>query len=320
MGAVIRWIGRWRAALVAVVGVLLVAVATATEEVRAQQIPQPMSPARLVNDYAHLFSEWDTQVLEDSLRAFDALTSTQIAVVTVPDIGEFTPAEFATRILEEWGVGTREHDNGVVMLVKPRNQYGPGEIFIAVGYGLEGALPDILAGRIIDEEMLPYLGVREDGTAAGQPSYYRAVAAGAAAIRAAVRGEYTPPVKSAAPADKADQQQDDEEEETGGGFAQTLSRLLTVGLVVWIVLFLARIYRKGGGGNDDNSGASNNGGRGRSKLSRLGPLIGMFGRTLGQSRGAGGRGFGGGLGGGFGGGFGGFGGGQTGGGGAGRRF
>lgn len=223
------------------------------------QIPQPMSPPRMVNDYAHLFAGWEAQRLEDTLRAFDTLTSTQIAVVTVPDIGEYTPAEYATRILEEWGVGTREYDNGVVMLVKPRNRYGSGEVFIAVGYGLEGALPDILAGRIIGEEMRPYLGVREDGTESGTPNYYAAVVAGTRAIRAAVRGEYTPPV-SVGSAGTGGTVDDEDEEESGGGIGRVVSGLLTVGVVVWIVVSLRRAYRKGGKDDDGDSEVSNRGG------------------------------------------------------------
>ena len=119
--------------LIGVVAVLL----TGLQTVWAQPVPQPMSPPRLVNDYAHLFSGPQQQALEDSLVAFDRATSTQIAVVTVNDLEGYPAAEYATRILEQWGVGSREHNNGVVMLVKPRNQYGKGEVFIAVGYGLD---------------------------------------------------------------------------------------------------------------------------------------------------------------------------------------
>lgn len=251
----------------------------------AQNIPQPMSPPRLVNDYAGLFSGAQKQQLEDSLVAFDRTTSTQIAVVTVTDLDGYAASEYATRILEKWGVGSKEHDNGVVMLLKPRNQYGGGEVFIAVGYGLEGALPDITAGRIIDNEMMPYL--REG-------DYYRAVAAGTAAVRAAVRGEYKASGK-----------------EKGGDTIDWITGLLSIGVMVFIIILLNKSY-KGGGDNDDSDGSG--GGSGGRRSYRRGavlfpPIIGGFG------------GMGGGRGGGFGGGgFGGFGGGMGGGGGAGRSF
>ena len=232
----------------------------------AQPIPQPMSPPRLVNDYAHLFSGEQQQALEDSLVAFDRATSTQIAVVTVNDLEGYAAAEYATRILEQWGVGSKEHDNGVVMLLKPRNRYGSGEVFIAVGYGLEGALPDITAGRIIDGEMMPYL--REG-------DYYRAVAAGTAAVRAAVRGEY-----------KADGNR------KGTDAFDWISGLFSVGVIVFIFFLLNKSY-KGNGEDDDYGGPG--GGPGERRHYRRGPIIfppiiggfGGFGGGMGGGGGAG---------------------------------
>lgn len=243
-----------------------------------------MSPPRLVNDYAHLFSGTQQQALEDSLTAFDRATSTQVAVVTVNDLEGYPASEYATRILEKWGVGTKEHDNGVVMLVKPRNRYGGGEIFIAVGYGLEGALPDITAGRIIDEEMMPYL-------RNGDPDYYGAVAAGTAAIRAAVRGEYT--------AGRTTE---------GADAFDWISGLFAVGVIVFIFVILRRSYR-GNDGDREGPGGNSGGGGG---YHRRGPIFfpPIFG-GFGGSRGGGGF---------SGGGVGGFGGGMGGGGGAGRSF
>lgn len=244
-----------------------------------------MSPPRLVNDYAHLFSGPQWQALEDSLVAFDRATSTQIAVVTVNDLDGYAASEYATRILEKWGVGSKEHDNGVVMLVKPRNQYGGGDVFIAVGYGLEGALPDITAGRIIDNEMMPYL--REG-------DYFRAVASGTAAIRAAVRGEYKATGK-----------------EKGGDIIDWITGLLSMGVIIFIIIILNKSY-KGGGDNDDDGSGGGSGGRRNYRRGAVlfPPIIGGFG---GMGGGRSGGGFGGG-------GFGGFGGGMGGGGGAGRSF
>ncbi|WP_298063551.1 TPM domain-containing protein [uncultured Rikenella sp.] len=247
----------------------------------AQPIPQPMSPPRLVNDYAHLFSGAQLRALEDSLVAFDRATSTQVAVVTVNDLDGYPASEYATRILEKWGVGSKEHDNGVVMLVKPRNRYGGGEVFIAVGYGLEGALPDITAGRIIDNDMMPYL-------QGGDPDYYGAVAAGTAAVRAAVRGEYQAVAKK-----------------KKGDVFDWISGLFSVGVIVFIFIILSKSYK---GGGDDEGGSG--GGSDDWRRYRRGPIV--FPPIIG---GFGGRG--GGLGGG---GFGGFGGGMGGGGGAGRSF
>lgn len=265
--------------------VLLLALWSGMGLLRAQEIPQPMSPPRLVNDYAHLFSGAEWQTLEDSLVAFERATSTQIAVVTVSDLGGYAASEYATRLMEQWGVGSKEHDNGIVLLLKPRNQYGGGEVFIATGYGLEGALPDITVGHIIDNEMMPYLRV---------DNYYGATVAGTAAIRAAVRGEYTATPKR----EQAD-------------VMDWISGLFSVGVIIFMVIILNRSYK---GGNDDDDDTNNPGGSGGRRYYRRGPMVfpplfGGFGGFGGSSHGGGGFG-----------GFGGFGGGSGGGGGAGRSF
>lgn len=120
-------------------------------------IPSRPEPQRLVNDYAGLFTPSQTEILERMLVAFDDSTSNQITVVTVKDMEGYEASEYATRIGLEWGVGSEKFDNGVVLLVKPRIGNSYGEVFIAVGYGLEGAIPDAYAKRIVDNELIPHL-------------------------------------------------------------------------------------------------------------------------------------------------------------------
>ena len=121
----------------------------------ALAIPKRPEPARLVNDLAGLFSSEQTRHLEDMLVAFDDSTTNQIAVVTVTDLEGYDAAEYATRIGLDWGVGSDKFDNGIVILVKPKTT-SSGQVFIAVGYGLEGAIPDAYAKRIINNEMIPH--------------------------------------------------------------------------------------------------------------------------------------------------------------------
>lgn len=78
------------------------------------------------------------QELEDSLVRFDQETSTQVAVVILPDLGGYDPADMAYRIGESWGVGRQGKNNGIVVLVKPKTPSERGEVYISVGYGLEG--------------------------------------------------------------------------------------------------------------------------------------------------------------------------------------
>ncbi len=125
-------------------------------KVTAQGIPDKPSPPRLVNDFAGMLTTREINLLESKLVAFSDTTSTQIAVVTVSDLGGYDVADYAHRLAEKWGIGQQGLDNGVLILVKPKTTVSPvGEVFIAPGYGLEGVIPDIVCGEIIDYEILP---------------------------------------------------------------------------------------------------------------------------------------------------------------------
>ena len=119
----------------------------------AQQIPSRPTPPRLVNDYTNTLNSSQEHYLEQKLRNYNDTTSTQIAVVFVNDLQGTTAADFAYQLGEQWGVGTKEN-NGIVILVKPKNET-KGEVFISVGYGLEQYVPDAMAKRIIENQMIP---------------------------------------------------------------------------------------------------------------------------------------------------------------------
>jgi uncharacterized protein len=107
--------------------------------------------------------------MESILVAFNDSTSNQITVVTIRDLQGYTAQQFAYEIGEQWGVGSKKYNNGIVIVLKPRNENGGGEVNISTGYGLEGAIPDAVCKRIIDEEMLPLYadGKYYDGTLKG---------------------------------------------------------------------------------------------------------------------------------------------------------
>ena len=99
-------------------------------------IPPKPDPPRLVNDFAGILTPEQIQEKEDLLVAFNDTTTNVICVVTVNDLGDYTAAEFAYEIGDQWGVrSTDEKRNGVVLLLKPRNETA-GEVYIAVGYDL----------------------------------------------------------------------------------------------------------------------------------------------------------------------------------------
>ncbi len=145
-------------------------------------LPDPMSPPRLVNDFAGILTPQQKDALERKLVDFDRETSTQIAVVTVDDLNGYAPGDFAQRLLEKWGVGGKKNNNGVVFLVKPKTGQSRGEVFISVGYGLEGVIPDITAGHILDREVVPSF---RNG------DYYSGIDRGVDALIALSKGEYT---------------------------------------------------------------------------------------------------------------------------------
>ncbi|MBO6082737.1 MAG: TPM domain-containing protein, partial [Bacteroidales bacterium] len=142
-------------ALVVLLGVCLPGCRGIADKVQAA-IPARPSPQRLVNDLAEVFSAAQVRHLEAMLVAFDDSTSNQIAVVTVKDLEGRTPADYAYRIGQEWGVGGQDFNNGIVVLVKPKSERSSGQVSIQVGYGLEGAIPDVYAKRIIDNQMIPH--------------------------------------------------------------------------------------------------------------------------------------------------------------------
>ncbi len=124
--------------------------------VRAQDIPPRPQPPRLVNDFADILSPQQEQSLETKLRRFNDTTSNQITIVTVKSLNGYDPASFAYEIGEKWKVGQKKFDNGVVVLVKPKtSDRERGKAYIAVGYGLEPVIPDAIAKRIVDREMIP---------------------------------------------------------------------------------------------------------------------------------------------------------------------
>lgn len=122
----------------------------------AQDIPDPMVPFRLVNDFAGIYSETEELALEQKLRAYDDSTSTQIYVVTVNDLGGYPVSDYAFRLGEKWEIGQAGKDNGAVILIKPKTGDSRGQAFIATGYGLEARINDAYAGRIVRNEMIPY--------------------------------------------------------------------------------------------------------------------------------------------------------------------
>ena len=121
-----------------------------------QELP---SPRGLVNDFAGVIaSEYQEKI---NLLALEVLNKTgaTLTVVTLKDIGGANIDEYTNRLYEKWGVGKKGEDRGVMLLVALKER----RLRIEVGYGLEGIIPDGLAGQIRDKAMIPYLKKGEYG-------------------------------------------------------------------------------------------------------------------------------------------------------------
>ena len=124
-----------------------------------------------------MFSSSEREKLETRLEAFERETSNQLVVVTVPALEGQPIEDFSIKLAEKWKIGTKEHDNGVILLFSKEDR----AMRIEVGYGLEGVLPDALAKRIIENEIVPRF---KEGDFDG------GVDRGVDAIILAARGEY----------------------------------------------------------------------------------------------------------------------------------
>ena len=238
--------------------------------VEAQKLPE--KSATLVNDYTNTLTEEQKSALERKLVAFDDSTSTQIAVVLINSLEGYDAADFASRLGQKWGVGRAKKDNGIILLAA----LGDRKVTIQTGYGVEGALPDIIAKQIIDNKIKPNF---------KQGNYFEGLDVGTNAIISYTKGEY----KNENPRQ-----------------SQKEGKKIPFGLIVIGIIVALFLFRKGGGGG----GGRVIGSRGGANLLWWTLLSGM-----GSGGRSGGGGFGG-FGGGGGGGFGGFGGGGFGGGGA----
>jgi len=190
------------------------------------QIPSAPVTADAVHDFAGLFTPSQRNELNDRLIAFSDTTSNRIVVVTVLDLGGMDASEFSFALGEKWGIGDSKFNNGVVILVKPKTEDSYGEVFIAVGYGLEGVIPDAVASQIVNREMIPNF---------QQGDVYAGVKAAVDVILPLVAGEYTA----------------QEYEESGEG---GLGAAVIVIVVFCLVLYFLSKRGKGSGSSGSRTG------------------------------------------------------------------
>ena len=264
---------------------LLLLLTVYSIESKADIPPRP-TPPRLVNDLANVLSPEQEKSLEYKLREFNHNTSNQILVITVKSLDGDAPSNYAFEVGEKWKVGQKEFDNGIVILIKPRySNTDKGQAFIAIGYGLEGAIPDAISKRIVDNEMIPFFRNND---------YYGGINKATEVLMSLASGEIT--------AEGYNKQ------------SKSSPLLNIIPIIIFIIIFL--LIRA-------SNAKSYSLGRGTSFWTALwlGSALGSSSHSGSWGNFSGGSGgFGGGGSGGFGGGFSGFGGGSFGGGGAGGSW
>jgi uncharacterized protein len=152
---------------------------------QSEGIPEKPNPPRLINnlskEFPSFFTAEETALLETKLEELSNTSSNQIVVVVVDDLNDMEPWTYATELGQKWGVGQGKEDNGIVILIKPTKSGIGRKTHIAVGYGLEGAIPDLTANRIVEEEINPSLKAGRN---------FEAVDNGITVLIALAKGEY----------------------------------------------------------------------------------------------------------------------------------
>lgn len=167
-----------------------------------------------VVDQAGILDSGAAQRLTEQLARYEAKTSTQIVVVTLADLQGYPIEQWGLSLLRSWQVGQKDKNNGVVLVVAPKER----QLRIETGYGAEGPLPDATADAIIRHVIVPRF---------KQQDYGGGIFAGVQSIEAALDGSFTAPQESA-----------------GGGSQLPWPAFLIVGL--WCLIVIVNVLRNRG--------------------------------------------------------------------------
>jgi len=143
--------------------------------------PKERDQDRLVWSYAELLSPTEEQQLNAKLVRFAQESSNRILVIIVDTLCGADESDLAFRIGETWGIGNKGFDNGIVFLIKPNGPPGQRKVFIATGYGLEAAIPDLRAKQVVEGTVIPNF---------KQGNYYAGIDRATDMLMAMAKGEF----------------------------------------------------------------------------------------------------------------------------------
>ena len=201
------------------IGAIFIVLSFVSVQLNAQNVLPKPNPPRLVTDQAGVLSPEQLAALEAKLVAIDDSSSNQIAVVILSSLEGQPKEEYANKLFREWGIGNKKTNNGVLVLVAIQDR----QIRIEVGYGLEGAIPDVTALSITDNDIQP---------AFKAGAYYEGLDKATDDLAKAAVGEYKEARKKKRKSDG--------------------NPLVFILVVIFIVIFLSK--RGGGGGSNINRG------------------------------------------------------------------
>jgi uncharacterized protein len=151
--------------------------------VRLRRVPVPPFKAR-VTDLTGTLNAPQTQTLESRLAEFERAKGSQVAVLILPSTQPETPAQYGVRVYDEWKLGRKGIDDGVLVLVAKDDR----RVWIVTGRGVEGPLPDAAVKRIVEEDITPRF---------KQGDFYGGIHAGVERIMRTIEGEPLPPPRHA---------------------------------------------------------------------------------------------------------------------------
>lgn len=218
--------------------------------------PKPTGANIFVQDYADVIAPTDKALIDSIGRELEAKTTAQVVVLTVKTLDKQPIEAYALDVLRAWGIGSRESNNGVLMVVSTDDR----QARIEVGYGLEGVLPDGLTGRIQDQNMLPFF---------EQGNYSKGILQGYAAIVGTIAKEANVQITGV----KYNEQAATE------GYSLSTTEKLFIGIGITALLLIDNFLLGGvltqmllfaflfarGGRNDDGLGGGSGGGGGSSR-------------------------------------------------------
>jgi uncharacterized protein len=188
----------------------------------AQSVLAKPNPPKLVTDMANVLSPEQKEILEQKMVALDDSTSNQIAIVLIKTLEDYPIEEYANKLFRDWGIGNKKTNNGVLIIAAIDDH----KIRIEVGYGLEGAIPDITTASIIRNDIVPNFKTKE---------YFHGLDLATSSIAKAAVGEY-----------KVARQK--ENKGKGGS-------IFTFLIILIIVIVIVSAGSGGGGGTMSRSGA-----------------------------------------------------------------